>query len=215
MASEPQDPSSGKPDQPDALDRYIETRLTDERLERLWDKMQRTIDEADNPAPTRPTEDGSSLWTTFLLALRSPATQLGLAAICILVTMGILFRSPTTIEFPAASSSNLGGGPSLPRNLRLFLKDSRMELYEGDERIGGTLLRTNAPVGVHSWLVTMRHTNSVGTVGRVEGLLWLTNAPGQTALRSKTDLGEAFLEGTFESAGRQALPFAMHFGRPK
>lgn len=40
--------------------------------------------------------------------------------------------------------------------------------------------------------------------GHFSGTLWLTNAPGSTAIRNKSDLTGALVKGSFEISGRTA-----------
>lgn len=195
------------PKQGDSIDRFVEARMTQERLDWIWEQLQ---------APQ--SRSGFSAWidnlrVSFAGILTPRRVAWGVSFATILMTAIWWSEQPNAIEFRAVSKESLAGEISLPRNLRILPAKGRIELYEGGSNLGGSLMPvfTNNLGTVRQFAVDLLSSVDPASSIRVRGNLWVTNALGRTALNSSADVDQVLLDATVERPNLVPFPIRMDF----
>ena len=191
------DPNKNDPAQPkDPLEQVVESRLTEERLDNIWDRLQgignRSAGEDETYGVPELTRD---FWITLSVTgmLRKIGWSLGVASLALLAFLffregDIILSTPTTWQ--SASISRL------PGSLHFRTGRKSASLLDAALKLTGALGGQSRGAGDITVLdANFSGQQADGTPIRFLGSLLLTNAPGVVNIRRRSDFLGATLVG--------------------
>jgi hypothetical protein len=212
MPDKPKEDSSSQPEPGDSVGRLVESRLTEERLDDIWERLQGTGnrggDQVQSYGVLRFMRD---LWITLRVTgnLYKVAGGMTLvtAAIILLFAIG---SAEITIHTPATWQS--AAGKRMPETLHFRIAKTDAWLEGKSGRIIGKLRGGLRGAGT----ITTRDASfsglmADGTPFAFTGSLVLTNAPGVVNIRGRSDFIGAALIGELKVGTNSPVPFAQPY----
>jgi len=152
---------------------------------------------------SRTGRSSSSRNAALIQFLRRPIGIASVAATLMLASYFGWQLTIPTLDFPDGfdPDQERGGPTSVPRHLRWQPRNDKIQLLDGDDRMAGATTATNSPPGVLLYLVELRAKGSHPAQANFAGLLWVTNAPGVSVIRNRTDQTGMLLKGVYQRPG--------------
>ena len=193
MSEHPEEETNRAARSDDSVDRLVKERLTEERLELLWGKMQRTIDEHERNQP-QSIHEILGCWRTVVIQSIVHSRfrwASGLAAF-VLVLAALWWALPQQVHYYASADSKGVVSMTLPRNLRFSRFGGNVRLFERDDFLEGAIAKSNDTVAVISYFIDLSGRDNTGAQGRLRGMLWISNTVPR----------RVFVSGEFWAPGR-------------
>lgn len=185
MPEHPEEETNRAARSDDTVDRLVKERLTEERLELLWEKMQRTIDEHERNQP-QSVRGILSNWRVIVIQaiVHSRFRWAGGLAALVLVLAGVWWAMPREEQYYASADSKGVASPTLPRNLQVSRFRGNVRLFEREDFLEGKLSLSNDAMAVISYSIDLTGRDNNGAEGRLRGILWLSNTAPRRILVS-------------------------------
>jgi hypothetical protein len=201
----------GPPDDSDTVDEFVERRLTQERLNNIWDRLQGTSSRGGQTVTTYGwIKFVGDCWVT--LRVTRVLHKLGLAVIVVAaITIAVLlFRKGDLVSRTPAGWPSVSG-MRLPDTLRLRLEQQTASL-EGAAYIlagafGKKLSNGTNPTTME---IALAGRTPEGMSVTFKGILMLSNAPGVVAIRGRRGFIGALLTGEL-SVGTNAVTVSQPY----